>query len=537
MSAIGGVYTTPRARRINARRHGASSADIAAAGPAYTGYSSSGGGRVASGYVNPGYSAAAPAPIAAVQSRGRTQTGAAPQAFSPLARVLSNALPSLDKSVLNRIRTAGGDPLANLTPKERRVVKRGLSRELRSAAGSGLLDELNRGFGPNEQISPRQAAIVAESEGLPGITYAQIAKGESNFRPGAANPDDAYESLWQMTPSVQSNLTRSIWNRIASKYPGGSSNPIVSAKQAAVLAGQGTGVSNYFGTGFVTDENAHLPGGERRADKLLYGEKPPRKLVGAGIDILGKKTTKKLLAPPRPPRPLETKELFYDPGINLADGEVVDPIGGHDTHLHYGSTDPRSILRAAVIAQRFGGEVHENPAWESVDPVHTEGSMHYQNMRIPKKLLNSRLYRRSGAQGRILGEAFDVGDASGVDLGQLNEKLAGRSGAPSSGASPFAIPGTPYGGPLGAGTGAVSSAPPSASAPAPRPRAGGGGAGGFGAPLEQRVSNPFGNLGGAAVAGPADLLSQLMAAGIKPRPRRRRESRFRSASLAEPMYG
>lgn len=185
--------------------------------------------------------------------------------------------------------------------KEKLVAKR-LTKAARRSQG-GLAKKLDRGFGPNETITPRQAAIVAESEGLPGKTYAQIGKGESGLRPGAANPDDGYKSLWQMTPSVQSTETLSKWDKIASKRKGGSTNPIVAAKQAKVLAGSGTGVSNYYGTGFVTDENAHLPGGEKRADKLLYGKKKPipKTLKRKATKVLGKEAAKKIVKQAKKP--------------------------------------------------------------------------------------------------------------------------------------------------------------------------------------------------------------------------------------------
>lgn len=123
------------------------------------------------------------------------------------------------------------------------------------AAGS-YSGPLNRTFphpgGPT--ISFDQAAWLAEKAGLPGVTYAQIAIGESGLRPGAVSPDGGY-GLWQMTPRVQSARTIAKWNAIGSYF-----NPWSNALMAKVLAGSGTGTSNYYGTGAVTDWNKHYRG-------------------------------------------------------------------------------------------------------------------------------------------------------------------------------------------------------------------------------------------------------------------------------------
>ncbi len=115
---------------------------------------------------------------------------------------------------------------------------------------------LNRTFGRNssETISFNDAAMLAEMAGLPGYTYAQIAIGESGLRPGAVSPDGGF-GLWQMTPRVQSAATVAKWEAIGSYF-----NPWHCALMAKVLAGSGTGVSNYYGVGHVTDFNRHYTG-------------------------------------------------------------------------------------------------------------------------------------------------------------------------------------------------------------------------------------------------------------------------------------
>lgn len=324
---------------------------------------------------------------------------------------------------------------------------------------ASLLESLNHPFAPGETITPRQTALLAEAVGLPGRTYSKaIVPGESGYQPGIRNPDDRTPSLFQITPSVQSAETQEKFERIASRFPGGYSNPIAAAKQAAFLAGDSAdeGVSNYVGFN-PSAPQGHLRGGERRAERILGGS------LGS---VAGEQAG-------RARRPLSTSELFYDPGINLADGQEVAPIGGHDTHVHFGSEDPRSLLRAARIAGRMGVDVRENPAFEQVDPVHTEGSMHYQDIDIPRQLQNSRLYRQSGAQGDVLGEALDL-TGTPDQLAGINRRLARLSGAPVTGTqSSTSMPGA------GTSVGAPPTSPSSSTrAPSLRDILPSGGSGG-----------------------------------------------------------
>lgn len=150
-------------------------------------------------------------------------------------------------------------------------------------------------------------------------------------------------------------------------------------------------------------------------------------------------------------RPLRTSELFYDPGISLKNGQQIGPIGNHSDHVHYASTNPRSILRAARIAERHGATVTENPAFDQVDPVHVGGSYHYRNMKLPGRL--QELAQKVGASGKVLGEAIDI---SGGNLGAIDRRLAALSGAPGAGAASI-------GGTLG-GYGGGAAAPPSLGA-------------------------------------------------------------------------
>ena len=184
------------------------------------------------------------------------------------------------------------------THRERQNLKERLAKAAKR--GTSLLEKLDRGYSPDETIKPRHAALLAEAQGLPGKTYRQIAKGESGFRPGVPNPDDATPSLWQMTPSVQSSETVKAWDKIAAKHPGGYTNPVAAAEQAKYLAGDTTGVSNYFGTGFMTNPDAHLKGGPTAAQAKLTRSKPiPPALKEKATEVLGKQKAKKVIAKAR----------------------------------------------------------------------------------------------------------------------------------------------------------------------------------------------------------------------------------------------
>lgn len=225
--------------------------------------------------------------------------------------------------------------------KEKRVAHK-LEKAAKKTQG-GLAKKLNRGFGPNETIKQHQAALVAEAEGLPGKTYGQIAKGESGLRPGVPNPDDATPSLFQMTPSVQSAATVKKWDKIAAKYPGGYTNPIVAAKQAKVLAGGGTGVSNYFGTAFVTDPDAHLPGGPAKAREKLYGERKPipKAAKSQAKEVLGKRAAKKVIAKAKQPPTTAGGQPLK--GMNSGSKTVVQKLVGSHVHGDWGTKNEGTI--------------------------------------------------------------------------------------------------------------------------------------------------------------------------------------------------
>lgn len=76
-------------------------------------------------------------------------------------------------------------------------------------------------------------------------------------------------------------------------------------------------------------------------------------------------------------------EAFYDPAGKYFDsGQFVKgAIGGHGTHVHV-SASPKYVIWLGKQAQKLGLHVGENPYFDPVDPVHTQGSYHYRNRAI-----------------------------------------------------------------------------------------------------------------------------------------------------------
>lgn len=90
----------------------------------------------------------------------------------------------------------------------------------------------------------------------------------------------------------------------------------------------------------------------------------------------------------------ELLESFYNGpgGVNIKNGQRVSKgfVDGHTDHVHVAG-GPKSVVALGRLAQQMGLRVSENPAFDKVDPVHTEGSYHYKNQAIdvsgdPKKM-------------------------------------------------------------------------------------------------------------------------------------------------------
>lgn len=121
-------------------------------------------------------------------------------------------------------------------------------RKGRGLGGGGAYDGGVMTFG--------QVARLAESVGLPGVTFAQIAKGESGFNPAAIGHDPGGTlglGLWQITTSYNDD--------IIAKYGGRDAmlNPRTNALAARDIY-ERQGIGAWYGTRYMTGPNLHYQG-------------------------------------------------------------------------------------------------------------------------------------------------------------------------------------------------------------------------------------------------------------------------------------
>lgn len=107
-----------------------------------------------------------------------------------------------------------------------------------------------------DAISFDQVAALAESVGLPGVTFAQIAKGESGLRPKAIGHDPGGTigiGLWQITTKYNDDIIEQFGGREALLDP---HTNAIAAK--AIYDRQGIGA--WYGTKYITGDNLHYHG-------------------------------------------------------------------------------------------------------------------------------------------------------------------------------------------------------------------------------------------------------------------------------------
>jgi hypothetical protein len=122
--------------------------------------------------------------------------------------------------------------------------------------GRSVADNLKRAA-KKRALSYHQVAALAESVGLPGKTFAQIAKGESAYQVGAVGHDPGGTKgygLWQITTKYNDDIIKRFGG--AKKLL---TDPVANAKAAKAIYDR-QGIGAWYGTKYMTSPNAHYKG-------------------------------------------------------------------------------------------------------------------------------------------------------------------------------------------------------------------------------------------------------------------------------------
>lgn len=106
-------------------------------------------------------------------------------------------------------------------------------------------------------LTHEQVAALAESVGLPGETFAQIAQGESGYQVGATGHDPGGTTglgLWQITTKYNDDIIK--------RYGGMQrllTDPVANARAAKAIYDR-QGIKAWYGTRYMTGPNLHYKG-------------------------------------------------------------------------------------------------------------------------------------------------------------------------------------------------------------------------------------------------------------------------------------
>jgi TP901 family phage tail tape measure protein len=204
---------------------------------------------------------------------------------------------------LDQVWNAANDYIAKHQPKVGAVGEKGAPIKGLPAS----LQKYNRQY-PDSGVSGgatmpfNKIAELAEWVGrgrIPGITMAQVTKGESAMAPGAHGVDPGGTQgygLWQITTGFNDALIKRLGGT------GAMLNPIINAEAMASIYGS-QGLGAWYGTGSVTSPNAHFTGALKQRGGLVMppfggsfrdgGTVPgpigqPRTIVAHGGEPVGK---------------------------------------------------------------------------------------------------------------------------------------------------------------------------------------------------------------------------------------------------------
>lgn len=229
-------------------------------------------------------------------------------------------------------RLLGGKVVADV--KEGRTSDRGVRRLADALQQGGAYDRIVLDLGTNDQSARELKQSIREAQQIAGGVPVFVATVRG---PGAKRKNEMLRSL--------DGVTVVDWARKSNRRDG-------------LVAGDGV---------HATDEGYAA---RARQFARAMGVQPATRQRGGGKGGRG---------------PYEIAELFWQGpnGINIKNGEKVPQgfVDGHTGHVHV-AAGPKGVIQLGKLAQEMGLTVRENPYFDPVDPVHTEGSFHYQDRAI-----------------------------------------------------------------------------------------------------------------------------------------------------------
>jgi TP901 family phage tail tape measure protein len=235
-------------------------------------------------------------------------------------------------------------------------------------------------------------AKLAESVGLPGVTFAQIAHGESSYNPRAIGHDPGGTTgygLWQITSGFNDDIIR--------KYGGPAAmlNPHTNALAARDIWRR-QGKAAWYGTRYVTGWNLHYKGGSGGSSSGGgKGSKPSGPKTGRGGSSVtlhqpsaGSSPFPHILDPQNP------ADVFYakQHGIPIAPTKGVARDGGSGGSSSGGDTgDPNQPLidaqnAAAAAAQALADQLAGVKASIDAQTAFASGVSNTSNYQLTKTL-------------------------------------------------------------------------------------------------------------------------------------------------------
>lgn len=186
-----------------------------------------------------------------------TQPGGA--SGSPIGQMLGG----MGRVRLPRRRSRAGGVPGALSNRVTDIAAAGMERRVNAIAqAAGLLGgggmpggALPGGYGGGA-MTFQQVAALAESVGLPGIAFAQIARGESGFNPRAIGHDPGGTrglGLWQITTKYNDDIIAMLGG------PQAMLDPMINARAAKMIYDR-QGIKAWYGTRYLTDPTAHYQG-------------------------------------------------------------------------------------------------------------------------------------------------------------------------------------------------------------------------------------------------------------------------------------